>query len=68
MARVWEDGVRLDVDGGRSVRVDTWDVCGDHTARNISVGDRVVVFADRDGFGYDATKIVDAAGNQPCAL
>lgn len=66
VSRVWEDGLRLDLGNGESLRIDTWDVCGDHTARNISVGDQITVFADRDFFSYEAWRILDANGEPIC--
>jgi preprotein translocase subunit YajC len=67
VVQVWEDGLRLEPNGGRSMRVDTWDVCGDNTARNIAVGDEITVYADRSLFSYDAWRILDADGQPVCA-
>lgn len=66
VSRVWEDGLRLDVDSGGSIRVDTWNVCGDATARNISVGDRITVSAERDILNFDAFEILDEDGRPAC--
>lgn len=66
VGRVWSDGMTLEVDGGGSIRIDTWAVCGDHTARNISTGDRVRVYASRDLLSYDAWRILDEDGEPLC--
>lgn len=66
VSRVWEDGLRLDLGNGESLRIDTWEVCGDNTARNIRVGDQITVFADRDFFSYEAWRILDANGEPVC--
>lgn len=54
--RVWEDGFRLNT-GDRSVRVDSWDVYGDNTARNLSKGDRITVNGEFEGGKFDAFSI-----------
>ena len=67
--RVWEDGFRLRTEG-QTLRVDSWDVCGDNTARNLSRGDRVTVDGEFDGGEFDAFSITRGDGevcsqNQP---
>ena len=54
--RVWEDGFRLNTEEG-SVRVDSWDVYGDNTARKISKGDSITVNGEFDGGEFDAFSI-----------
>lgn len=66
VSRVSRDGLTLDVDGGGSVRFDTWSVCGDNTSRFISTGDRLVVYGDRDLFDYEAWRILDQNGDPAC--
>lgn len=65
-SRVSRDRLTLDVDGGGSVRFDTWSVCGDNTSRFISTGDRLVVYGDRDLFDYEAWRILDENGDPAC--
>lgn len=62
--RVWEDGFRLDT-GDRTLRVDSWDVYGDNTHRNITVGDRITVTGEFDGREFDAFSITDEAPASP---
>ncbi|HZK06244.1 MAG TPA: hypothetical protein VFC82_10450 [Actinomycetaceae bacterium] len=62
---VGRDNLRMDVGEG-NMWVDTWAVCGDHTSQHISVGDEIVVFADRELFSYDAWRILDVAGEPAC--
>lgn len=66
VTNVREDGLRLELSDGSSMRIDTWDVCGDNTARHISLGDQLIVEAERDGLGYDAIRILDATGEPAC--
>ncbi|MDY6902124.1 MAG: hypothetical protein SWZ49_29235 [Cyanobacteriota bacterium] len=54
--RVWEDGFRLNT-GERSVRIDSWDVYGDNTPRNLSKGDRITVNGEFEGGEFDAFSI-----------
>lgn len=65
VTNVRSDRLTLELSDG-SVRIDTWSVCGDHTARNISVGDEITVFADRDLFSYEAWRILDENGEAAC--
>ncbi len=66
VARVWEDGMNLDIPDGNTVRIDTWSVCGDFTAANIAQGDTVQVWASRDLFSYEAWRILDSNGEPAC--
>lgn len=66
VASVRSDRLTLDLVDG-SVRIDTWSVCGDDTARHIAVGDEIVVFADRDLFSYEAWRILDEDGQPACS-
>lgn len=63
---VRQDSLRMQIGDSGEMLVDTWAVCGDDTARTISVGDEIVVFADRELFSYDAWRILDAAGEPAC--
>ena len=63
--RVWEDGFRLDADG-RTVRVDTWDVCGDATASYVKVSDRLTVEGEFEGGEFDAFSLTNDAGESLC--
>ena len=60
-----EDSLVLRV-GDDTIRVDTWGVCGDETRTHISVGDEITVFGSLDVVTYDATRILDAAGEPVC--
>ncbi len=63
--RVWEDGFRLKTEE-RSLRVDSWDVCGDNTSRNLSEGDRVTVDGEFDGREFDAFSITKEGDVKVC--
>ena len=63
--RVWEDGFRLRV-GDRRITTDTWDICGDSTARHVRVGDRLTVVGDFEGGEFDVQSITHANGQQVC--
>ncbi|MGF1496053.1 MAG: hypothetical protein ACFB8W_04405 [Elainellaceae cyanobacterium] len=54
--RVWEDGFRLNT-GGRTLRVDSWDLYGDATGQYVSVGDQLTVTGEFDGRDFDAFSI-----------
>jgi hypothetical protein len=60
-----EDSLVLRV-GDDTIRVDTWAVCGDDTRRHISEGDQITVFGELDVITYDASEILDAAGEPAC--
>ncbi|MEA5516680.1 hypothetical protein [Nodularia sp. UHCC 0506] len=63
--RVWEDGFRLNTNG-RSIKVDTYDICGDNTARHISAGDQVSVTGEFDGGEFDAFSVTKANAQSVC--
>ncbi len=63
--RVWEDGFRLKTEE-HSLRVDSWDVCGDNTSRNLSKGDQVTVDGEFDGREFDAFSITKADNEKIC--
>jgi hypothetical protein len=63
--RVWEDGFRLNT-SGRSITVDTYDICGDNTTRHISAGDQVTVTGEFDGGEFDASSVTKASGTSVC--
>lgn len=63
--RVWEDGFRLN-DGDRSITVDTYDICGDNTARHIIVGEQITIVGEFEGGEFDASSITNANGESVC--
>lgn len=63
--RVWEDGFSLNT-GARTLRVDSWDLCGDFTANHVSVGDRLTVTGEFEGGEFDAFSITDSDGTGVC--
>ncbi|MEO1131782.1 MAG: hypothetical protein AAFX40_03650 [Cyanobacteria bacterium J06639_1] len=65
IARVWEDGFRL-VKTDRAIRVDTWEVCGDDTARHLAAGDRVVVTGEFERGEFDAIAVTSLDGTPKC--
>lgn len=66
VTRVWSDGLNMDTPGN-NIRIDTWQVCGDRTAANISVGDTVHIWATRDLFSYEAWRIQTPTGDPACS-
>jgi hypothetical protein len=64
--RVWEDGFSINT-GDRTVRVDAWDVCGDNTQQNVSVGDELTVEGEFSGGEFDASAITNAEGENLCS-
>ena len=54
--RVWEDGFSLNT-GDRTFNVDSWDVYGDDTSKNLTEGDRVTVMGEFDGGEFDADSV-----------
>ncbi len=64
--RVWEDGFQLQ-DSDRTIRIDSWDVCGDNTSSNIEMGDRVTVTGEFERGEFDAFSIVKADGTNVCS-
>jgi len=63
--RVWEDGFQLN-NGDRSITVDSYDICGDNTARYIKVGEQVTVTGEFEGGEFDAFSITKANGESVC--
>jgi hypothetical protein len=63
--RVWEDGFRLNT-SGRSITVDTYDICGDNTTRSISAGDQVTVSGEFEVGEFDAFSVTKANGKSVC--
>jgi len=63
--RVWEDGFRLKT-ASRSITVDSYDVCGDNTARHIQVGNQITVTGEFEWGEFDAFSITDADGEEVC--
>ncbi|MBE9086360.1 hypothetical protein IQ278_30425 [Tolypothrix sp. LEGE 11397] len=63
--QVWEDGFRLN-SNGRSITVDTYDICGDNTSSHISVGDQVTVRGEFDEGEFDAFSVTKANGKRAC--
>ena len=55
---VWEDGFRLNT-GDRILSVDSWDIYGDNTPKNVTVGDRLKVTGEFSGREFDAFSITD---------
>lgn len=63
--QVWEDGFRLNT-GDHTLRVDSWDRCGDATANHVIVGDRLTVTGEFEGGEFDAFSITDQDGLSIC--
>jgi len=63
--QVWEDGFRLNA-GDRTLRVDSWDLCGDGTANHVSVSDRLQVTGEFDSGEFDAFSIHRMDGTSIC--
>ncbi|MDB9303292.1 hypothetical protein PN488_02665 [Nodularia spumigena CS-591/12] len=63
--RVWEDGFRLNT-SGRSITVDTYDICGDNTTQSISAGDQVTVTGEFEVGEFDAFSVTKANGKSVC--
>jgi len=64
--RVWEDGFRLN-NGTQTIKVDSYGVCGDNTARHINIGDLVNVTGEFDWGDFDAFSITTADGENVCS-
>jgi hypothetical protein len=64
--RVWEDGFSLNT-GDRTVRVDAWDLCGDNTQQNVSVGDELTVDGEFSSGEFDAATITNPNGEDICS-
>lgn len=65
VGQVWEDGFRLN-SNGRSITVDTYDICGDNTTSHISVGDQVTITGEFDEGEFDAFSVTKANGRRAC--
>lgn len=65
--QVWEDGFRLNT-GERTLRVDSWDVCGDNTMSHLSANDRVNVSGEFSGLEFDADSITDNQETPVCTV
>ena len=63
--RVWEDGLRLKA-GDRTLIVDTWDLCGDHTAQYLATSATITVTGEFDRNEFDAVSLVDTDGISVC--
>ena len=63
--RVWEDGFKLKTEE-RSLKVDSWDVCGDNTSGNLSKGDVVTVDGEFDDGEFDAFSITKEDNIKVC--
>lgn len=63
--RVWEDSFSLNT-GNRTLRVDSWDLCGDFTANYISVSDRLTVTGEFEGGKFDVFSITASDGARAC--
>ncbi|QCS49973.1 hypothetical protein FEK30_11290 [Picosynechococcus sp. PCC 11901] len=64
--RVWEDGFSINT-GDRSIRVDSWGVCGDNTRQNISVGDELTLEGEFSGGEFDASAITNVNDENICS-
>jgi preprotein translocase subunit YajC len=64
--RVWEDGFEINTGDG-TTQVDAWEVCGDNTQRNITVGDELTVAGELSGGEFDASAITNADGQDVCS-
>ncbi|MGK7933544.1 MAG: hypothetical protein AB4041_19210 [Microcystaceae cyanobacterium] len=63
--QVWEDGFRLKT-SERSITVDSWELCGDNTARYLKTGDQVTVAGRFERREFDASSITKADGASVC--
>jgi len=63
--RAWEDGFQLN-NSDRSIKVDSYDICGDNTTRHITVGEQVTVTGEFEGGEFDAFSITKANGESVC--
>jgi len=64
--QVWEDGFQLNSES-HSITVDSYDLCGDSTARHIKVGEQVTVTGEFEGGEFDAFSITRANGESVCS-
>ncbi|ACB52325.1 hypothetical protein cce_2977 [Crocosphaera subtropica ATCC 51142] len=63
--KVWEDGFKLQTNN-RTLTVDTWDVCGDYTAKHLAVGDQVTIIGEFEMREFDAFSITKVDGTRGC--
>jgi hypothetical protein len=63
--RVWEDGFQLRTDS-RIIVVDSYDLCGDFTARHISTGEQLSVSGEFDEGEFDAYTLTRSSGETVC--
>ncbi len=54
--QVWEDGFSFHT-GNRTLRVDSWDLYGDSTPRNVSIGQNLTISGEFDQGEFDAFSI-----------
>ncbi|ANV84181.1 hypothetical protein AWQ21_07200 [Picosynechococcus sp. PCC 7003] len=64
--RVWEDGFRINT-GDRTIRVDSWSICGDNTRQNVSVGDELTIEGEFSGGEFDASAITNVNDENICS-
>ena len=57
--KVWEDGFYLNTTDDATLRVDSWDVFGDHTASQLAVGDQIIMTGEFEWFEFDAFSITE---------
>ncbi len=63
--RVWSDGFILRT-LSRKITVDSWDVCGDNTKKNVSVGERLIVTGVFENREFDALSITNTNQQNIC--
>jgi hypothetical protein len=63
--QVWEDGFQLN-SGNRFITVDAYDICGDKTTHQITVGEQVTVTGEFEGGEFDAFSITQENGKSIC--
>ncbi len=64
--RVWEDGFQLNT-GNRTLIVDTYDICGDNTARHVKVGQQLKITGEFEGGEFDVFSMTKASGEKVCS-
>lgn len=64
--RVWEDGFNINT-GDRTIRIDSWSICGDNTRQNVSVGDELTLEGEFSGGEFDASAITNANDENICS-
>jgi len=65
VGQVWEDGFLLNT-GSRNITVDSYDLCGDFTARHVAAGDRLSVTGEFEGGEFDVFSISKGDGMTIC--